>query len=244
MAALYESRDALREHNPRLASYYERLPGSRTERFFDESLERLSDLTGKKQGSILDVACGNGHFLWRAKLRGWSCKGIETSAVQAREARERLGLEVVSQSVEEFSNGEAFDCVTLWDFIEHVPNPRDILAKVRSWLRPGGMVLVATPNHASLINFIAAAMFRCSFGRVRMPLETLVVPEHVLYFTEKTAARLLEESGFKIREIVKTGTDIDRYETDMLFNLTAKALLAASKLLRWENRVVLFAERV
>lgn len=243
MTRLYSSQESRLEGNPRLATYYERLEGSETERFFDACVEKIRGWTTPHSSSLLDVGCGNGHFLWRAKQKGWAVKGIETSEEDARSAREKFEIEVTSQDFENYPKGETFDCIAMWDFIEHVPNPREILEKARTLLKPGGLLLVATPDHFSLINFLANFIYQISFHAIQKPLEVLFVPEHILYFTDSTVRSLVKEAGYEIVEEVKTGTDIDRYQTSWFFNVTAKFLLALSKWFHWENRIILFARK-
>lgn len=243
MAKLYSSHESRSETNPRLATYYERLEGSETERFFDECVEKMGRCTSLNSHSLLDVGAGNGHFLWRAKQKGWTVRGIEPSEEDARLAREKFQIEIISQDFENYSPHETFDCITMWDFIEHVPNPKEILEKANALLKPGGLLLVATPDHTSLINFLADLIYKISFLTIPKPLEVLFVREHILYFTDSTIRKVVRESGFEIVEEVKTGTDIDRYRTSWLFNVTAKVLLILSKWFHRENRIIIFARK-
>ncbi len=243
MAAIYSTRQSMEGVNPRLATYYDGLAGSKTERFFDRCLEKLDRLKPGGSRSILDLGCGNGYFLWRAKRRGWAVKGIEPSEEAGRNAWEKFQIEVSRINFEAYENPERFDCVSLWDFIEHVPNPRELLRKAHSLLKPDGILLVATPDHFSLIDFLADLTYRSSFTLFRKPLELLFVPEHTLYFTDSTLRRVVEEGGFEITEVVKTGTDIDRFQTGALFNAAAKVALTFSRWLHWENRIILFAKK-
>jgi len=243
MVSLYADRERMAQANPRLEHYYENLEGSRTERFFDHCVEKLSSLIGYDGASLLDIGCGNGYFLSRAKRRGWSVKGLEPTQKNAQTAKRNFGIDVSVTDFDHYDGKDRFDCISLWDFIEHVPNPGQILSKVNALLKPNGIVLIATPDHFSLINFLADLIYNFSFRRLKKPLEVLFVSEHILYFTDKTLRRAVKESGFSLVEEMKTGTDIDRYQTGFLFNLTAKLLLIFSKSLRWENRIVMIARK-
>lgn len=243
MVSLYSTKESLVQTNPRLSHYYDRLEGSRTERCFDEYVDRVSALIPNDHPFLLDVACGNGYFLYRAKRKGWAVQGVETSREAAESAREKYGVEVTTADFLSYDSETRFDCVSLLDFIEHVPNPREILRKARSLLKEGGILLLATPDHFSFINSVASMAYRTSFSAFRRPLEILFVPEHILYFTDQTLRKLVEEGGFKILEVIKAGTDIDRYNTSRLFNWAAKTALLISKWLHWENRIIILAQK-
>ena len=243
MASLYQNDETRTQANPRLATYYDHLAGSRTEKFFDTALDTLKSHLPAANASLLDMACGNGHFLSRAKRKGWKVRGVDSSRENSRWARENLQIHVDVSDLTDYETSERFDCVSLWDFIEHVPDPRALLMKAGSFLKPDGFLLLATPDHFSLINFLADFIRLVSFGLIKKPLQVLFVPEHVLYFTDRTLKKMLEENGFEITRVIKTGTDIDRYQTSPLFNWTAKILLFMSALLRLQNRIVIFARK-
>ena len=243
MISFYSDKRVMTEINPRLAHYYDNLEGSLTERVFDQSVDDLSELMPRPSASLLDIACGNGFFLSRAKRKGWNVKGVDCSSESSLAALKDFQIQVDVSDFENYRSSGSFDCVSLWDFIEHVPNPKELLQKAKAFLKPGGVLLVATPNHTSLINFWAGLFYRLTFGWVQAPLRMLFVPEHILYFDSKTLQRALEENGFEVAKIVKTGTDIDRYQTHWLFNFTAKALLFFSKIFNAGNRVMIFARK-
>lgn len=243
MVSFYRDPKAMAQANPRLATYYENLEGSRTEKFFDKSLDRLKRYLSQDGASLLDIACGNGYFLSRAKQKGWQVRGLDSSPESSRLVWGNLHVSVDVSEVEHYQSNEQFDCISLWDFIEHVPDPKTLLEKAESLLKPGGILLIATPDHFSLINFLADRIHLLSLGMIQKPLEILFVPEHILYFTDQTLKRLVEECDFEIVDTMKTGTDIDRYRTSWIFNATAKILLLASRWLCWQNRIVIFARK-
>ena len=101
-------------------------------------------------GDVLDVGCFRGDFLAGLPPR-YRRFGIEPSAPAARIASDR-GVLILGRTLEEASiAGPTFDVITLFDVIEHLPNPAEALARVASWLRPGGAVIVATGNTESLL---------------------------------------------------------------------------------------------
>ena len=237
MIKIYSSRQSMTAANEKLESYYEDFEGSDTERGFEKSLKILDNLGVK--GSLLDIGCGRGKYLDLARERGWQTTGLEPGEEHALSTKENLKIEVVNVSLEEarFPPGR-FDAVTLWDVIEHVEKPKEVLKKLKTWLKPGGLILLATPNHQSLLNFIARTVYILSGGVIKKPLTYFFVPEHVLYFTPASLRRLVRESGLVPVSEMKTGTDIDRYSVSPFVKVTAKILLPLAKFLRAENRMI------
>ena len=238
MIKIYASHESMVAANEKLGKYYEDFEGSETERGFQESLKILEG--SGTRGSLLDIGCGRGKFLEMAQKRGWEIAGIEPGAEHALYAKEKLKISmIINASLEEaqFPFGQ-FDVITLWDVIEHVENPKEVLKKLNAWLKPGGLILLATPNHKSLLNFLAKTAYALSGGMVKKPLTYFFVPEHILYFTPLSLRRLIKECGFVPVREMKTGTDIDRYSVSPLVKIIAKILLPLAQLLRAENRIV------
>ncbi len=140
-------------------------------------------------GVVLDVGCGNGDFLNRARAIDWTVVGCEPDP-EARAAARALGLDVRAGGIEGLM-GEAgcFDVITLNHVIEHVPDPRHTLECVFALLKPGGRLYLETPN-------IQSDGHR-RFGRSWRGLEP---PRHLVLMNWAALERLLGESGFGLIE--------------------------------------------
>lgn len=137
-------------------------------------------------GRLLDVGCGAGELLLAARRRGWTTRGVEVSPQAAAVARAR-GLEVVVGTLEEAGLAPgSFDCVTLLDVIEHLPDPLRELREIRRVLRPGGLLSVETPNWQSIYRHLLGARWAALQPRL-----------HLLYFDRRSLGRLLLEAGFE-----------------------------------------------
>lgn len=160
-----------------------------TEIYLDE-IEKLTPGRGK----LLDVGAATGTFLEAALRRGWQVSGIELSDYAAEKARQK-NLDVRTGSLEAITFAEAsFDVVTMWDVLEHVPNPAVTLKLVNNLLKPGGVVALNTPN--------AGSFFAKLMGK-RWHL--IVPPEHLSYFNIGNLTRLLDKIGFGIRRVTCLG---------------------------------------
>lgn len=142
-------------------------------------------------GRLLDVGCATGVFLDGMRQRGWTVRGVEVNAKATQYARERLGLEVFVGELEEAGYPDAsFDVVTLWDVLEHVPDPRRTLGEIARILQSEGLLVLSLPNPDCLEARL--------FGPYWAGWD---VPRHLHIFSLPVLERLLTETGFQIQEI-------------------------------------------
>ena len=161
---------------------------------FLEQMDRVKLSEGRK---LLDIGAAKGVFLDIARKRGWEPMGIEPSEEDSGYAREAFKLPIFTGTLEEAKlPPNQFDAATMLDVIEHLKSPSETVAEAFRVLKPGGILLVFTPNHDSLIFLISHWLYRLSLGN--FPLERLYPVVHVHYFTPKALSYLLGKSGFNI----------------------------------------------
>lgn len=136
-------------------------------------------------GELLDVGCATGIFLRVARERGWRVCGIEIAPEAAQEAHRLTGGPIFSSADPLLQEGRTFDVITLWEYLEHVPDPRAELQRMSRLLRPGGLLALSTPNAGQRRVQRAPALWR-----------EFKPPEHVNFFTARTLRRLLSACGF------------------------------------------------
>lgn len=160
---------------------------------FEKYLNLLEQYKINK-GHLLDVGAATGIFLDIAKKRGWNVAGVEISEYASQKAKEK-GLEVFIGTMENLKNRkENFDAITMWDLIEHVPDPKQQLAISYNLLKPGGLLAINTPDAGSF------------YAKIRGKKWHLILPpEHINLFNQANLKQLLEKSGFKILAIKKIG---------------------------------------
>ena len=145
-------------------------------------------------GNLLEIGCACGFLLVAARERGFTVQGIEMSAWASGYARETYGLDVQTGRLEALPIPAAsFDAVVMADVIEHLPDPRLTLRHIHRVLRPGGRLLVLTPDIGSLT------------ARVLGPHWWGLLDDHYLYFSRPSLRRLLEQEGFAVERIRALG---------------------------------------
>ena len=96
-------------------------------------------------GRLLDVGAATGAFLTEARGAGFDVAGIEPSPVG--EAARARGFDVFHGPIEAATFAPAsFDVATIFDVLEHLVDPADVLGRIRGWLRPTGRLFVAVPD--------------------------------------------------------------------------------------------------
>jgi len=139
------------------------------------------------RGRVLDVGCGRGLLLREFQRAGWEVRGTEMSDGAARYPREVLKLPVEVGSLEALALPVGhFDALTLWHVLEHLPDPRVLLAEVHRVLKPGGAFLVGVPNFGGWEARLARAKWF-----------HLDVPRHLTHLTRPALSRALAEAGFR-----------------------------------------------
>lgn len=151
-------------------------------------------LKGSEKGRLLDVGCGNGIFLDQMKQLGWDVVGVEPDEGAVSIAVQKFGLEVLHGSLEEakFPNGH-FDAITLNHVIEHVLDPIELLKECCRVLRPGGKLVVVTPNIRSLGAHV--------FGEHWRGLE---VPRHLFLFSTWSLRACAKAAELDIQDLRTT----------------------------------------
>ncbi|MEV4420797.1 class I SAM-dependent methyltransferase [Patulibacter sp. NPDC049589] len=155
---------------------------------FDRQRLRLLARHGGRSGRLVDAGAGRGRFVAAARDAGWDAGGLEPAARGVEAARDVYGVTLDRAGIEDAAvpPGSA-DAVTLWHVLEHVADPRDTLATLRDWLRPGGLLLVGVPNVTAL---------QARIGGDRW--FHLDVPRHRTHFSPEGLRRAAEAAGLEV----------------------------------------------
>lgn len=190
----------------------ESLPWVRVWRYVQFRTRCLQVARLRQGGRLLDVGCSTGLFLKEMRHYGaWNLAGVEPNTLAAQYARNVFGLDVFCGQIEQapWPRG-SFDVITLWDVLEHLPNPRAGLSRIHELLVDEGWLIVSVPNADS----IDARLF----GRYWIGLDP---PRHLSVFSLDGLKRLFSDTGF---EFEKAYCSYGRYTT---FALSVRQWLRA-----------------
>lgn len=142
-----------------------------------------------KRGSLLEIGCSYGSFLAEARQDGWNVTGIELSEDAAAYAKEHYKLRVFSgelcNNLPELGE-QLYDAVVLFHVIEHIPDPIQFLSDCRKILKPGGALVLRTPNASSLIARITGPFW-----------QWISPPAHLFLYSPATLRFLLQKAGYQ-----------------------------------------------
>jgi len=158
----------------------------------------------KANKEILDIGCGNGHFLAAAKEKGWNINGLELDPETAARAAKLTGL-TIAPSLVEIAPEKQFQVITLWHVLEHVYELDDYFNFFKSRLNKDGKLLLALPN---------AASFDASYFEEYWAAYD--VPRHIYHFTPATITALAGKYGFKLKK--SRGLIFDSFYISLLSN--------------------------
>jgi 2-polyprenyl-3-methyl-5-hydroxy-6-metoxy-1,4-benzoquinol methylase len=158
---------------------------------------KLLEAVGREK-RVLDVGCSSGYLAAPLAARRNTLVGIELDAAAAREAQsfcEQVLVGDVETMDLPFEAG-SFDVVLLGDVIEHLRDPVETLRRLRRFLRPGGRLVLSTPNVANW-----AIRLSLLAGRWRYTDRGILDRTHTHLFTRATLREAIEGAGYVVDRI-------------------------------------------
>jgi 2-polyprenyl-3-methyl-5-hydroxy-6-metoxy-1,4-benzoquinol methylase len=157
---------------------------------FGKCLDMIERVWNRAPGRLLDIGTGGGSFPFMASKRGWTAEGCEPNRWLCEWALENYGLPIRPGTVFEQNYPSAsFDIVTLWDVLEHTPDPKTEVRETHRLLKEDGLLVI---NYPDIGSWIARAMGRSW---------VFLLDVHLYYFTRQTIRKLLEDAGFDVVRI-------------------------------------------
>jgi len=143
---------------------------------------------------LLDLGAASGHLGRAVRDRCAFIAGVEP--VEDLPASAKTGYDEWRATPAETAGDwrEPFDVVVCADVLEHLAHPERLLERIRSWLKPSGVLLASIPNVANIS--VRGSLLG---GRFSYAERGILDRTHLRFYTRSTARRLLEEGRFRIR---------------------------------------------
>jgi 2-polyprenyl-3-methyl-5-hydroxy-6-metoxy-1,4-benzoquinol methylase len=177
-----------------------------TRRFFRKVLKQINSERISYRPKLLDIGTGMGTLLEEAQSLGYDPEGIELCPELADIARQK-GLKVHHMNAMCLNEPEKYDVITMMDIIEHIPHPVALLRVLHRNLKPGGKLVVYTPNHRGAIVILAKLMAKIGMN---FAIHEIFGGNHVCFFDDHTLPAALHSVGFKMRYLWKFPYDPNR----------------------------------
>lgn len=159
------------------------------------------------KGRILDLGCAAGFFLKIMNELNYQTYGIEISNFASDYAQNKFHLNVIQGDLSNANfQDNFFQIITLWDVLEHLPNPREVLIELNRIMGNEGIMIIETVNTDSL---------NVKLMKNNWPLYS---PDfHLFYYNKKFLINILDKAGFKIQKIIPIQTYFNIGKTNKTF---------------------------
>ena len=154
--------------------------------YFQNKLEKLVSLVGRNDFNLLDIGCGWGNFLEVVKKNSIPYLGIDSSKAAIKICKSK-GLNCKNVSINQLiETGKKFSCITCFQVLEHIKNPLSFLISLKKLIKPGGVLLLTTPNNDSPLRRLL---------KTKWPVYN--TKSHFVFYNKKTLEKTFTMAGYK-----------------------------------------------
>ncbi len=216
------------------------------QRITREFIRRLA----KPRITLLDVGSGRGEMVEAARREGADAVGLEFSAAMIRSAKERYGITLVAQSIEDYAkapSARVFDAIVLNAVLEHVYDPDSMVASLKKLTRSGSLVYIDVPNEPHLRSRVGNAANRLLGSKGVFNLAPTFSPYHVYGFNPRALGKLLGKHGFEIVTIEVFAYPVvraDKSLKDRLLSFVGTQVNRVANLTGTASNMVVWAKRL
>ncbi|MBT8223286.1 MAG: class I SAM-dependent methyltransferase [Eudoraea sp.] len=222
----YQSDDYI-SHTDSRNTFFDRIyQGTKTFRL-KRKVRMLEKLLGGR-GKLLDIGAGTGDLVKQAISMGWQAEGVEPNAT-AREKAQQKGI-ALKENGKAFPK-KAFDVITLWHVLEHLPELEDSIQQIGTLLKPNGILIVAVPNFKSW----DAKYYKEYWAGYD-------APRHLWHFSKDALKAIFSKNNFQLNKIYPMQLDAfyvallsEKYKHGRMRWLTAGYVGLMSNLKAWRS---------
>lgn len=168
-------------------------------------LELVAGRVGPER-RLLDVGSGPGGFVRLAEEAGWRTTALELNAESSNKLASD-GFQVIVKHLEMSDLPSAgFDLISFWEVLEHMADPKTVLAEARRLLAPGGLILILVPNVQSLVTRLLHEKSNTFGGH-----------SHLNHFSPSSLRALLTGAGLRLAEMETVITELGTINNHLAF---------------------------
>jgi 2-polyprenyl-3-methyl-5-hydroxy-6-metoxy-1,4-benzoquinol methylase len=164
---------------------------------YHEWLEAAESQVGR--GDLLEVGAGRGGFVRAAMARGWTVHATEVSESALDDLRAAGATVFFGDVGEARYPDDRFELVVSLEVLEHLSDPMTHLRELHRVTRPGGLLLLTTPNFCGASRRLLGTRWR------------VIAAEHVVYFSPLTLSGALRLAGYRHVRVVTRSLDISTW---------------------------------
>ena len=135
--------------------------------------------------NLLDIGCGTGEFLNKAKTKGINVEGIEPSEKARKQCKQNYNLRINESADIEAYYDNKFDCITMWHVLEHMPDLNTLIESIYTKTSTNGKIIIGVPNYESW----DAKYYKKYWAAWDVPI-------HFWHFTKESIEKLFKKHGF------------------------------------------------
>jgi len=224
-------------------NYEDNLNSSLVLKQFQEKAEYF-DLKFPHGGRLLDVGCATGVFLDMMRKKGWDVEGLEISDELASYARKTFSLNIhVKDLTREKLGSEPFHVITLFDVIEHIPDPNLMIAACRDLIVDNGVLLLRTPTEEGLLRDIAKVIYRMSLTKIEFPMLWFYSFEHIHSFSLNTLNTILKRHEFSVSKVFREEESLERINIPECMKIIMRGMNLLSSLSNKQHKITIIAKK-
>lgn len=172
---------------------------------YHNQLQIYLKIASKKPNSrVLDLGCAQATLALLLAESGHRVTAVDLRNEFLEYAKSRYesgDIEFVQGNALEFSSGVQFDLVFANQIIEHTIYPEQLMAVARDALKPGGTMIVTTPNHAYLKNKLPSFSELTDRDELAHKQFTADGDGHFFAYTKTELTNICLETGFISPEV-------------------------------------------